>query len=86
LRGIEISALILSIYNHESQTMQKAILYLDNGDKKEVFLLDEKDLAKSIEFQKKNWKEHIYIGYLIIGSIAFALGIAISLKLLNGSK
>ncbi len=66
--------------------MQKAILYLDNGDKKEVFLLDEKDLAKSIEFQKKNWKEHIYIGYLIIGSIAFALGIAISLKRLNGSK
>ena len=58
--------------------MQKAILYLDNGNKK--------DLAKSIEFQKKNWKEHIYIGYLIIGSVAFALGIAISLKRLNGKS
>lgn len=66
--------------------MQKALLYLDNGDKKEVFLLDEKDLANSKEFQKKNWKEHIYIGYLIIGSIAFALGIAISLKRLNGKS
>lgn len=66
--------------------MQKALLYLDNGNKKEVFLLDEKDLANSKEFQKKNWKEHIYIGYLIIGSIAFALGIAISLKRLNGKS
>jgi hypothetical protein len=66
--------------------MQKALLYLDDGSKKEVFLLDDKDLQKSIEFQKKNWKEHIYIGYLIIGSIAFALGIAISLKRLNGNS
>jgi hypothetical protein len=66
--------------------MQKALLYLDDGSKKEVFLLDDKDLQNSIEFQKKNWKEHIYIGYLIIGSIAFALGIAISLKRLNGNS
>lgn len=66
--------------------MQKAFLYLENGDKKEVFLLDEKDITNSKDFQKKNWKEHIYIGYLIIGTIAFALGIAISLKRLNGKS
>lgn len=64
--------------------MQKAFLYLENGDKKEVFLLDEKDLDKNIDLKKNNWKEHIYVSYLIIGSIAFALGIFISLKRLNG--
>lgn len=64
--------------------MQKAYLYTNGGDKKEVYLLDEKDLEKSNSFGKKNWKEHVYMGYLIIGTIAFALGIAISLKRLNG--
>jgi hypothetical protein len=63
--------------------MQKAYLYTDGGNKKEVYLLDDKDLENS-QFGKKNWKEHVYMGYLIIGSIAFALGIAISLKRLNG--
>jgi len=63
--------------------MQKAYLYTDGGNKKEVYLLDDKDLDNS-QFGKKNWKEHVYMGYLIIGSIAFALGIAISLKRLNG--
>lgn len=66
--------------------MQKAFLYTENGNKKDVYLLDEKDIQNSQQFNKKNWKEHIYIGYLIIGSIAFALGIAISLKRLNGKK
>jgi len=64
--------------------MQKALLYLEDGNKKEVYLLDEKDVNSSKEFQKKNWKEHIYIGYLIIGSVAFSLGIWISLKRING--
>ena len=64
--------------------MQKAVLYLENGDKKPVYLLDEKDVENTQNFGKKNWKEHVYMGYLIIGSIAFALGIAISLKRLNG--
>lgn len=64
--------------------MQRAYLYTDNGDKKQVYLLDEKDLENSQNFGKKNWKEHVYMGYLIIGTIAFALGIAISLKRLNG--
>lgn len=64
--------------------MQKAVLYLDNGDKKQVYLLDDNDIESSNNFKKKNWKEHLYMGYLIVGTIAFALGIAISLKRLNG--
>ncbi len=66
--------------------MQKAILYTEIGEKKPVYLLDEKDLENTKKFQKTNWREHIYIGYLIIGTIAFTLGIAISLKRLNGKK
>ena len=66
--------------------MQKAFLYTTGGEKKEVYLLDEKDIETSSQFGKKNWKEHVYMGYLIIGTIAFALGIAISLKRLNGKQ
>ena len=34
--------------------------------------------------KKQNIKEHLYMGYLIIGTIAFTLGILISIKRLNG--
>jgi hypothetical protein len=34
--------------------------------------------------KKQNVKEHLYMGYLIVGTIAFTLGILISLKRLNG--
>jgi hypothetical protein len=63
--------------------MEKAILHTEKGERRNVYLLDEKDFESS-QFAKKNWKEHVYMGYLIIGTIAFALGIAISLKRLNG--
>ena len=63
--------------------MQKGFLHTENGEKKQVYLLEEKDLENS-QFGNKNWKEHVYMGYLIIGTIAFGLGIAISLKRLNG--
>ncbi len=33
---------------------------------------------------KQNVREHLYMGYLIVGTIAFTLGILISLKRLNG--
>lgn len=43
------------------------------------------ELRKDIETEKKqNIKEHLYMGYLIVGTIAFTLGILISLKRLNG--
>jgi len=41
------------------------------------------DVAKQ---KKQNFKEHLYITYLVIGSIAFTLGILISIKRLNGGK
>jgi len=66
--------------------MQKATLLLENGQKQQVYLLDEQDFKNAQQFGQKNWKEHLYLGYLVIGSIAFALGIAISLKRLNGNK
>jgi len=34
--------------------------------------------------RKQNLKEHLYMGYLIIGTIAFTLGILISVRRLNG--
>jgi hypothetical protein len=66
--------------------MQRATLLLENGQKQQVYLLDEQDLKNAKQFGQKNWREHLYLGYLVIGSIAFALGIAISLKRLNGNK
>ncbi len=46
---------------------------------------EEEDLKKEIANDRKtNIKEHLYMGYLIIGTIAFTLGILISIKRLNG--
>ena len=43
------------------------------------------DLQKQItDVKKQNLKEHLYLGYLIVGTIAFTLGILISLRRLNG--
>lgn len=43
------------------------------------------ELEKEIIANKKqNLKEHLYMGYLIIGTLAFTLGILISIKRLNG--
>lgn len=45
------------------------------------------ELKKDFETEKKqNLKEHLYMGYLIVGTIAFTLGILISLKRLNGKS
>jgi ribosomal protein L18 len=35
--------------------------------------------------KKQNIKEHLYIGYLIVGTIAFTIGIFVSLKRLKGN-
>lgn len=66
--------------------MQKAYLYTEDGNKKEVYLLDEGDLNSSENFKKKNWKEHLYMGYLVVGTIAFGLGIFLTLKRLNAKQ
>lgn len=66
--------------------MQRAYLYTEDGRKKPVYLLEDKDTENIEKANKKNWKEHLYAGYLIVGTIAFALGIIISLKRLNGKQ
>lgn len=46
---------------------------------------EEKDLKEQLaNDRRQNFKEHLYMGYLIVGTIAFSLGILISLKRLNG--
>lgn len=48
---------------------------------------DEQELKKQLAYDRKqNLKEHLYIGYLIVGTLAFTLGIVISLKRLNGKN
>jgi hypothetical protein len=45
------------------------------------------ELEKEIlDNKKQNIKEHLYMGYLIVGTLAFTLGIYISLKRINGKS
>ena len=57
-----------------------------DGNSETAYMSDtEKELKSELSDQKKqNLKEHLYMGYLIVGTIAFTLGIMISLKRLNG--
>lgn len=68
--------------------MRKIILYDEGGKKYDAFTPEEeKDLKSQVaDDRKQNLKEHLYMGYLIVGTIAFTLGILISLKRLNGGK
>lgn len=65
------------------------IKIVDNTGKQfEAFVPEStEELQKQVTDNKKqNLKEHLYMGYLIIGTIAFSLGIFISLKRLNGGQ
>lgn len=64
----------------------KKIQIQDGQNNYEAFVPESKeDLEKQIaNDRKQNLKEHLYMGYLIIGTIAFTLGILISLRRLNG--
>ena len=56
-----------------------------DGLQQTAYLAENQDDIKSQldKDRKQNLKEHLYIGYLIIGTIAFTLGILISLKRLK---
>ena len=58
----------------------------DNGNQSVAYTPEnESEFREQVAKDKKqNIKEHLYIGYLIVGTIAFTLGILISLKRLNG--
>jgi hypothetical protein len=64
----------------------KRVTIIDNTKKYEAFIPEEeKDIKEVVaDDRKQNLKEHLYMGYLIIGTIAFTLGILISIKRLNG--
>lgn len=64
----------------------KRVTIIDNTKKYDAFVPEEeKELEKVVDADRKqNLKEHLYMGYLIIGTIAFTLGILISIRRLNG--
>jgi len=66
--------------------MKQVELRDENGKVVKAFVPEStEDLEKEIkDVKKQNLKEHLYMGYLIVGTIAFTLGILISLKRLNG--
>lgn len=68
--------------------MRKIVLFDESGNKFEGFTPEEeKDLKEQVtNDRKQNLKEHLYMGYLIVGTIAFTLGILISIKRLNGGQ
>lgn len=66
--------------------LRRVIIQENSGKSYDAFIPEnENDLKKQVaEDKKQNIKEHLYMGYLIIGTIAFTLGILISLRRLNG--
>jgi len=66
--------------------MKRITLVDNNGKSSDAFVPESnEELIKQINDDKKqNIKEHLYMGYLIVGTIAFTLGILISLRRLNG--
>lgn len=64
----------------------KKITIVDGNRQYEAFTPEEdKELRDVVNNDRKqNLKEHLYMGYLIVGTIAFTLGILISLRRLNG--
>jgi len=68
--------------------MRKITIVDEAGSRYEAFA-PENDAELKTQYQKdkkQNLKEHLYMGYLIVGTIAFTLGILISLRRLNGNK
>jgi hypothetical protein len=66
--------------------VRKILIKDESGKSYDAFVPESnEDLQQQISANKKqNLREHLYMGYLIVGTIAFTLGILISLKRLNG--
>jgi len=65
----------------------KTIKIIDDSGNQSVAYTPENEsefMQQVAKDKKQNIKEHLYMGYLIVGTIAFTLGILISLKRLNG--
>lgn len=68
--------------------MRKIILKDSEGNTTIAYAPEtNEELEKEIlDNKKQNIKEHLYMGYLIVGTLAFTLGIYISLKRINGKS
>lgn len=66
--------------------MKRVQIKDESGKTTEAFIPENnEDLQKQVaDDRRQNLKEHLYMGYLMIGTIAFSLGILISLRRLNG--
>ena len=66
--------------------MKKVKIVDDNGNTSNAIISEgEQDIKNQLAIDRKaTLREHLYMGYLIIGTIAFSLGILISIKRLNG--
>lgn len=66
--------------------MKKIVIVDERGNTSNALISEgEQDIKNDIANDRKaTLKEHLYMGYLIIGTIAFTLGILISIKRLNG--
>jgi hypothetical protein len=66
----------------------RKIVIQDGNQSYDAYIPENQDeIEKQIlNYKKQNLKEHLYIGYLLIGTVAFTLGILISLKRLNGKS
>jgi hypothetical protein len=64
----------------------RKITIVDGTKQYEAFTPEaESEMKRIVDTDRKqNMREHLYMGYLIVGTIAFTLGILISLKRLNG--
>jgi hypothetical protein len=65
----------------------KTIKIIDDNGNQSVAYTPENEAEfreQVVKDKKQNIKEHLYMGYLIVGTVAFTLGILISLKRLNG--
>lgn len=64
--------------------MERAVLHTQSGEIKNIYLLDKEDIEAMDKEKKTNIKEHLYIGYLVVATAAFGLGLLLTLKKLNG--
>jgi hypothetical protein len=66
--------------------MKKVQITDESGKKTDAFIPESnEELQKQItNDRRQTLKEHLYMTYLLIGTVAFTLGIWISVKRLNG--
>lgn len=75
------------LFNLKKKVRMKNVTIIDeSGNRQTAILAENSDDVKHVVTvgKKASFKERLYTGYLIVGTLAFALGIYISLKRLNG--